>query len=181
MGDLRFERTDELLQLHFLKLLAEVPFERISVSKLAKASKIDRTTFYAHYENTYQLAETLINNHISHIKAVFKNSARQHLNKADFDNYSYFSEELVGYLMAHRQEIQQLRRLNFGRNSFNDQLRNLFHQAYAQTLHLVDGDFSQYIMTTLAMSNFDFIMERQRVPSKSEIKAGLAKMLTYLA
>ncbi|ENZ5632883.1 hypothetical protein [Enterococcus hirae] len=41
MGDLRFERTDDMLQIHFMKLLAEMPFKKISVSKLAKASKMD--------------------------------------------------------------------------------------------------------------------------------------------
>ncbi|WP_315305613.1 TetR/AcrR family transcriptional regulator [Enterococcus devriesei] len=181
MGDLRFERTDEMLQIYFMKLLAEMPFEQISVSKLAKASKIDRTTFYAHYENTYQLAEQLIDQHIDFIERVLKESSAQQQYDSRFDSYDYFNTELMSYLLKNRLEIQHLRQLNFGLNSFNVKLRDLFATAYSRIFHLAKEEFSQYILTTLAMSNFDFILEKQRVPSKKEIKEGLSKMASYFS
>lgn len=181
MGDLRFERTDDMLQIHFMKLLAEMPFEKISVSKLAQASKIDRTTFYAHYENTYQIAEKLINQHINLIETVVKESVAQKRSKSHFDNYNYFNESLVDYLMTHRLVIQHLRQLNFGMNSFDVKLRNIFSKMYSQIFHLSQEEFSQYILTTLAISNFDFILEKQRVPKKREIQAGIAKMASYFS
>lgn len=181
MADLRFQRTDEMLQIHFMKLLAQMPFEQISVSKLAKASKIDRTTFYAHYENTYQLAEKLINQHIELIATAIQKSVLQHRHEAHFDGYHYFNEALAHYLMTQRLEIQHLRQLNFGINSFDAKLRQLFSKTYGQVFHLSQEDFGQYLLTTLAMSNFDFILEKQRVPKKEELQEGLAKMAAYLA
>ncbi len=181
MGDLRFERTDEMLQIYFMKLLAEMPFEKISVSKLAKASKIDRTTFYAHYENTYQLAEKLIDQHINLIETVIEKSMTQQRHESHFDSYNYFNEALVDYLITHRFDIQRLRQLNFGINSFDVKLRHLFSKTYSQIFHLSQEEFSQYILTTLALSNFDFILEKQRVPKKKEIQTGLAKIASYFS
>lgn len=181
MGDLRFERTDDLLKINFMKLLAEIPFEKISVSKLAKASKIDRTTFYAHYENTYQLAEELINQHINLIETIIKDSVIQKRNKLDFDSYNYFSKVLTDYLMTNRVDIQHLRQLNFGMNSFDVKLRNIFSKTYSHFFHISQKEFSQYLLTTLAVSNFDFILENQRVPKKKEIQAGLAEMISYFS
>ncbi len=181
MGDLRFERTEEMLQSHFIKLLAEIPFEQISVSKLAKASKIDRTTFYAHYENTYQLAERLIDGHVTMIESVIKKSITKKRNTSEFDSYDYFNDALVSYLMTNHSEIQQLRQLNFGINSFDAKLRNLFNTTYSQILHLSPGDFGQYLITNLALSNFDFILEKQRVPAKEEIREGLIKITSYFS
>lgn len=66
MADLRFERTEQMLQQSFLKLLETTPFHDISIAKLAKKSLIDRTTFYAHYENIYELAEKLIDQYLEH-------------------------------------------------------------------------------------------------------------------
>lgn len=181
MADLRFERTDEMLQIQFIKLLTQIPFEQISVSKLAKSSKIDRTTFYAHYENTYQLAEKIINQHLAFIKNVIQKSMPQQLNATHFDSYAYFNDALVDYLMENQVEIQHLRQLNFGINSFDAKLRNLFNQTYSKILHFKTEDFGQYIITNLALSNFDFILEKQRVPSKKEIRDGLAKIITYFS
>lgn len=181
MGDLRFERTDDMLQIHFMKLLAEMPFKKISVSKLAKASKMDWTTFYDHYENTYQLTEKLINQHINLIETVIRENITQQRNKSHFDSYNYLNEALADYLMTHRLEIQHLRRLNFGINSFDAKLRKLFNKTYSQIFHLSQDLFSQYLMTTLAMSNFDFILDKQRVQQKKEIQDGLTKTTSYFS
>lgn len=49
-------RMDEAL----IQLLAEKPFEYITVSEICKRAQVNRSTFYLHYDNTSELlAETI--------------------------------------------------------------------------------------------------------------------------
>ena len=60
MADLRYQRTEKLLQDTFLALLKEKPFDELTITQLARAAMVDRTTFYAHYQSLYDLAAGLV-------------------------------------------------------------------------------------------------------------------------
>jgi AcrR family transcriptional regulator len=48
-------RTRKLLQDAFVELLAEKRFEAITVQDIAARSTVNRTTFYAHFVDKYDL------------------------------------------------------------------------------------------------------------------------------
>ncbi|QOV20304.1 TetR/AcrR family transcriptional regulator [Blautia liquoris] len=181
MADLRFERTEQMLQQSFLKLLETTPFHDISIAKLAKKSLIDRTTFYAHYENIYELAEKLIDQYLEHFADAFEQNIKKREQEKKFDSYSFFDEELTAYLIGNRKKIMLVRALNLGMNSFDAKLRSLFKREYAKTLNVSENAFTIYLVVNLAMSNIDFILEKQRVPSKKELKKGLIKIEEFLS
>lgn len=181
MADLRFERTEQMLQLNFLKLLETTPFNDISIAKLAKASLIDRTTFYAHYENIYELAEQLIDQYLEHFAKVFEQNIKKRKQEEKFDSYSFLDEELNAYLVENRKKIMLVRALNLGINSFDAKLRRLFKSEYVEALNIPENEFTIYLLVNLAMSNMDFTLEKQRVPSKKELKEGLVKIEEYLS
>ena len=60
MGRPRYEKGDisarEKLEGAFWDALAEGPFEAISVSQLCRAARVNKNTFYYHFENLDQLA-----------------------------------------------------------------------------------------------------------------------------
>ena len=59
--DPRTIRTKELLKEAFLQLLREgIPLHQISVQRLTKAARLNRTTFYLHYEDIEDLRQHLI-------------------------------------------------------------------------------------------------------------------------
>jgi len=74
-----------------------------------------------------------------------------------------------------------VRALNLGINSFDAKLRRLFKSEYVEALNIPENEFTIYLLVNLAMSNMDFTLEKQRVPSKKELKEGLVKIEEYLS
>ena len=59
MGDARTVRTDAAIKEAFLDLLAEKPYEDITLSELARAAGVSRSTVYLHFANTAEVREAL--------------------------------------------------------------------------------------------------------------------------
>jgi AcrR family transcriptional regulator len=55
--DPRVKRTRELLQRALMELMAEKGFEAITVRDIAERATINRVTFYAHFQDKYELLE----------------------------------------------------------------------------------------------------------------------------
>ena len=53
--DLRIIKTKKILHQSLLKLMQEKNFEKIKISNICEEALINRTTFYAHYEDKYEL------------------------------------------------------------------------------------------------------------------------------
>lgn len=48
--DLRIRRTKEAIRKAFKEMVCEMPYEKITVKEIAERAKINRNTFYLHYE-----------------------------------------------------------------------------------------------------------------------------------
>lgn len=59
-ADPRVKRTRQLLQDAFVALVREKGFQAITVQDISERSTVNRATFYAHYENKFDLAEDLV-------------------------------------------------------------------------------------------------------------------------
>ena len=57
--DLRIEKTERSIVRAFLKLRAEKPLEKIRVKELCEKAEINKSTFYAHYRDIFDLSEQL--------------------------------------------------------------------------------------------------------------------------
>jgi AcrR family transcriptional regulator len=58
--DLRVRRTRKLLQEAFLKLMSKKSFQAITVQDISAEAMVNRSTFYDHFVDQYELAELLI-------------------------------------------------------------------------------------------------------------------------
>lgn len=61
-SDLRVIKTKKLLYNTLLELMKTKSFEEIKVSDICSKALINRSTFYSHYEDKYELLVDLINN-----------------------------------------------------------------------------------------------------------------------
>ncbi|WP_125704233.1 TetR/AcrR family transcriptional regulator [Lacticaseibacillus daqingensis] len=57
--DPRFQRTESALRQTFIRLMAKDGYDKITVTQLISQAKINRTTFYAHYQDKRDLLEAL--------------------------------------------------------------------------------------------------------------------------
>ncbi len=60
-NDLRVRKTRKNIENSFISLLKEKDFHKITVQDILDRALINRSTFYKHYMDKYQLAETLCN------------------------------------------------------------------------------------------------------------------------
>lgn len=60
--DLRIIKTKKNIYATFENLMKEHPFEEIKVSDICSLAMINRSTFYAHYDDKYELLAEYINN-----------------------------------------------------------------------------------------------------------------------
>lgn len=62
--DLRIIKTRKALKETFLDMRREMPLEKIRVRELCKRALVNKSTFYNHYEDIYQLSEEMENDAI---------------------------------------------------------------------------------------------------------------------
>lgn len=65
--DLRIVKTKKSIKNAFLELRKKKPLERITVRELSEAAMINKTTFYLHYSDMYELADEIENDTIQKI------------------------------------------------------------------------------------------------------------------
>ncbi|MCI8993890.1 MAG: TetR/AcrR family transcriptional regulator [Eubacterium sp.] len=87
--DLRVIKTREAIKRSFLACLCEHKFEEISIKTITQKAKINRSTFYKHYEDKYDLknryADELIGGFVDNLEVTF-------LEKRILDTDSYYQE-----------------------------------------------------------------------------------------
>lgn len=59
--DIRIARTDRAIEQAFMELREKNPLEKIKIKDLCAMACINKSTFYAHYEDIYALANALEN------------------------------------------------------------------------------------------------------------------------
>ena len=84
--DLRVIKTKNLIYSTLIELMKEKSFEEIKVSDICEKALINRSTFYAHYEDKYELLVEFLND----LKEEFKNQLDK--NSKNLNNREYYIE-----------------------------------------------------------------------------------------
>lgn len=77
-NDLRVVKTRQLLKDALLTLIKEIDFDSVTVKKLTERAQINRSTFYAHFYDKYDLLEKTISDELlSFVKEVAPKSGEE--------------------------------------------------------------------------------------------------------
>ena len=68
-------RSQKLLKKAFSELLAEKPFDKITVTDITRRADLSRGTFYAHYESTSDLLKDMVNDIVAKLFSVVDTAA----------------------------------------------------------------------------------------------------------
>lgn len=91
-NDLRTIKTKRAIHDTFLKLIKRKPIDKITVTELAKEAYISKGTFYLHYQDIFQLYESMV---LSSFQIGFR----------EFDGYSMLIEAPPKFLQAFQNQI----------------------------------------------------------------------------
>lgn len=124
-NDLRVTRTKQLLKEALLTLLKEVEFEEITIKKLTTYAQINRSTFYAHFYDKYDLLEKTINEElISFVEEVAPKSEEE-LTLANIPNPFYL--RATQYIYQHGEFFKVMMGEN-GISSFQQQFLKIIEK-----------------------------------------------------
>lgn len=80
--DLRVEKTERGIKNAFIELRSKKPLEKITIKELCELACINKSTFYSHYRDIYDLSDSMeeevvrsITNSISHPEYITENPA----------------------------------------------------------------------------------------------------------
>ena len=127
MKELRLDRktryTRMALQDSLLELMQEKPMNKITIKELCERADINRTTFYAHYTDQYDLLRSIEEETLSWAKEAIAAIASQ----TDKDETLKMLEEICQYLVDNSRHLQVLMSEQ-GSIHFQKQLFSLIYQ-----------------------------------------------------
>lgn len=99
--DLRIRRTNKLLSDALLELMSEKPFEKISVMDICEKAMVHRATFYAHFEDKYDL--------LRYCMSVFDDSFdRADIREHSKDGYMQYYMDVASSVLTEMEKNQTL-------------------------------------------------------------------------
>lgn len=99
--DLRIVKTENLLYSTLLNLLKEKTFEEIKVSDICSKALINRSTFYAHYNDKYELVVEFLNTLKTELSKAIEENAQ------DINTKEYYME-MLALVMTHIEEKKDI-------------------------------------------------------------------------
>ncbi|WP_414049327.1 TetR/AcrR family transcriptional regulator [Macrococcus animalis] len=79
------EKKDKkaLIEFAFIQLMERFRFREITIKMICEESKINRSTFYAYFEDKYALLDGMIDYHISNIEYIMNDNLQDLKNESD--------------------------------------------------------------------------------------------------
>lgn len=102
--DIRIEKTERAIKQAFMEQRTHKPLEKIKIKDLCALANINKSTFYAHYEDIYALADAMekeaINNVLSSLPAIEPNDLR--------DRAEWLTQELFHAFVKEQEAVNIL-------------------------------------------------------------------------
>ena len=102
--DIRIEKTERAIKQAFMELRAEKPLEKIRVKELCDRACINKSTFYAHYQDIYALANAMEDEMVEAVVASLPNLTARDVS----ERTEWLAREMFRAFVRHQNEINTL-------------------------------------------------------------------------
>lgn len=124
--DLRILKTKNSLYSALAKLLEEMPFEKLKVSDICEKALVNRSTFYAHFADKYELFDAYVKD--------LKQLLLLELNKNDhYANLKEYYMEMLNLFLGHMEEKKQIYAAIFWQNK-NSIIMDMIYNALKENV-----------------------------------------------
>lgn len=171
--DLRTIRTTHSIKLAFIDLLQEKPFNKITVSEIAKKAYIDRQTFYLHYLDKYDLLAKIDQEIAEEFKKILgeRLQAGPTLKKVEL-----IYQRHANYFRENNLKIRSLLKIDTGDICLERELRKVFISQYQKETGKQLTQFQADILSTLYIQTFTLFLDEEKELNVKEITE-LQKMI----
>jgi len=151
--DLRVKYTKVMLKKALIELMQENPISKISVKLLCEKADINRSTFYAHYTDQYDLLKQLEREII--------NEFEKYLSEEDFSKQTSQTFQALNQILAYTAKNSELFKVLLSENGDSGFQREIMHLAQQKTITALRDDqrieprtseYLQYFIVTGALS-----------------------------
>ena len=141
--DIRIEKTERAIKQAFMELRAEKPLEKIRVKELCDRACINKSTFYAHYQDIYALANAMEDEMVEAVVASLPNLTARDVS----ERTEWLAREMFHAFAKHQREINTL---------FADSRQGLFinrvEQAMCNCIAETDPSFENDVVRKIVLS-----------------------------
>lgn len=132
-------KTKKLIQQSFIKILEKKPFESITIGEITKTAKINRGTFYLHFEDKYDLLEQMEQQLISDLGAHLDKLQSSYSPHHTFEKQQeQLASTLFSFIGMHS-PILKIFLSDHGRAGFHIQFRDAFSEKVRVNLEKIEG------------------------------------------
>lgn len=141
--DIRIEKTERAIRQAFMELRAQKTLEKIKVKELCDLACINKSTFYAHYQDIYALANAMEQEMVQVVVA----SLPQLTSNDVSERTEWLTREMFRAFMLHKNEIEIL----FS-GSRQGMFINRVEQAMSSCIAVSDPTFEQDLVRRIVLS-----------------------------
>ncbi|MEC0724665.1 TetR/AcrR family transcriptional regulator [Bacillus spizizenii] len=180
--DLRVIKTNINIRNTFIKLLNEKDFNSITVQNILDRALINRTTFYKHYRDKYDLAEKITNDFLEDFKSFME---VRFSNKENFDDLLKVIDKAYDMFYEQRLTILGLGKIRTEKINLHANIQAILKQKYtefAKNYVKAKGNinYQACIFASLSMETFKFMLESQETYSARELIQELKNFYTVM-
>ncbi len=169
--DLRIVKTKRNIKEAFVQLLNEKDFLSITVQDILDRALINRSTFYRHYEDKYELAESLAGEFLADFRAM---TSMHEMNRSDFDTLMEQWDETFKTFHDQRRLILGLWKIRTDKVDVYESMTDILKQQY---IMLASGQISENfnieyqarIFSVVTMTTLSYMMENDKRYTASEL------------
>lgn len=130
--DERVNKTKASIKNAFFELINEVGYRKTNVSAIIRRAKINRNTFYNHYESKDDLVNKLELDIFRKLQAISSNNPLEHVNDGTEIDFDQFFLDITNFLYEEGDKISILLS-NHGDPAFNQRISEHILEIWKQT------------------------------------------------
>jgi AcrR family transcriptional regulator len=130
--DRRIKYSKMILKKSLVDLMREQPISKISVKMLCEAADINRSTFYAHYTDQYDLLRQLEQEVIAELE--------KHISKDDFSKESAQTVQILNQILVYIAKNEALFKILLGENGNSTFHKEIMLLAQQKTIRALQSD-----------------------------------------
>lgn len=178
--DLRVLKTQKLIRNSFINLLNEKGFEHITINDISQKAQINRSTFYLHYTDKFQLLDNIVTEVMEKLLELVTPEA--HIQGRNLEFYSFTQNlQLILRTIADDALFYKTMLGNNGMTTFRKNMENALKQKLGQSFHeqtLIPKDLFLELLVSLYMGAITWWLNNDMTYSPAYLAEQLVKLLT---
>ncbi|WP_125588842.1 TetR/AcrR family transcriptional regulator [Companilactobacillus jidongensis] len=187
----RLTKTDEKIKKAFIELMKTKGFEHLTVSDVTTIAKINRSTFYAHYEDKYALEkhfeDTILNELSDQLNSNLDSTMKYQDISQGIESYPVI-DTIIGYIESEFELIKVL--MSSSGTTFEKRVKNVLYQVVNHGLYLAKGndemvdqipnDYAYEIVVSGILDTMKFWLFKDK-PESKEVITDIIMKTRYLS